>query len=443
MTVIQINFILGLGILLFAGTIWLVFMRTEKKPAVAKEEVLLQNLSQMWIKNGKVNIADLAPLWRDEQVPEIVEEVSIEFRNERIQEFYNKRVRPLRHASQQQAVCRDLLSLLDTEGRCPSVVNVGRDVEASWDSNTYTLLGQTNLIDHSLNVAEQVICLLQASETGFLMPDTIIAALSHDLGKLPSIRGHLYSLGEHPLAAGRILVGLQSFKQLPLKEEILQAVKFHHKQPQELLGKTLKRADQLARQQEIEQAQERLQPLEEPPKWHNEAKSQDGIFEEKPETKKNVAVPKLIKLPWLDTHALLKDMRPYINKLEGRRFQAFSMPNGFGYFMPKILEVIAKKQAEKAGVLEVGSMEKEEMREVLLSIVHQLRQEDVIANGLLQNNYFGAYFTVTMKSGVTMNGYYTPCHAEAFDSIAVMEDAKSGILLDVVSVESVHEEKQV
>jgi hypothetical protein len=114
----------------------------------------------------------------------------------------------------------------------------------------------------------------------------------------------------------------------------------------------------------------------------------------------------------------------------------------FVYFMPKILEVIAKKQAEQAGVLEVGTMEKEEMREVLLSIVHQLRQEDVIANGLLQNNYFGAYFTVTMKSGTTMNGYYTPCHAEAFDSIAVMEDAKSGILLDVISVESFHEEKQ-
>lgn len=442
MTVIQINIILGLGILLFAGTIWLLLMRSGKKPAVSKAEVLLEDLSQLWIKNGEVNIADLAPLWRDEEVPETIEEVSIEFQNERLQEFYNKHIRPLRHASQQQAVCRDLLSLLDTEGQCPSVVNVGRDVEASWDSNTYTLLGQTNLIDHSLNVAEQVIRLLQESETGYLMPDTIIAALSHDLGKLPSIRGHLYSLGEHPLAAGRILVGLQSFKHLPLKEELLQAVKFHHKQPQELLGKTLKRADQLARQQELEQAQERLQPLEKPPKWHNEAKSQDGIFDEKPEGKKKATVPKLINLSWLDSHALLKDMRPYINRLEGRRFTAFSMPNGFVYFMPKILEVIAKKQAEQAGVLEVVSMEKEEMRQVLLSIVHQLRQEDVIANGLLQNNYFGAYFTVTMKSGVTMNGYYTPCHAEAFDSIAVMEDAKSGILLDVVSVESVHEEKQ-
>ncbi|MFH2123444.1 MAG: HD domain-containing protein [Pseudomonadota bacterium] len=442
MTGIQINITLGLGILLFIGAIWLLLLRSGKKTAVSKAEVLLQDLSQLWIKNGEVNIADLAPLWRDEEVPETIEEVSIEFQNARIQDFYNKHVRPLRHANQQQVVCRDLLSLLDTEGQCPSVVNVGRDIEASWDSNTYTLLGQTNLIDHSLNVAEQVIRLLQESETGYLMPDTIIAALSHDLGKLPSIRGHLYSLGEHPLAAGRILVGLQSFKHLPLKEEILQAVKFHHKQPQELLGKTLKRADQLARQQELEQAQEQLQPLEKPPKWHNEAKSQDGIFDEKPEGKKKVAVPKLINLSWLDTHALLKDMRPYINRLEGRRFQAFSMPNGFVYFMPKILEVIAKKQAEQAGVLEVVSMEKEEMREVLLSIVHQLRQEDVIANGLLQNNYFGAYFTVTMKSGVTMNGYYTPCHAEAFDSIAVMEDAKSGILLDVVSVESVHEEKQ-
>ena len=70
-----------------------------EKTAISKAEVLLQDLSQMWIKNGKVNIADLAPIWRDEQVPEIVEEVSIEFRNERIQEFYNKRVRPLRHAS--------------------------------------------------------------------------------------------------------------------------------------------------------------------------------------------------------------------------------------------------------------------------------------------------------------------------------------------------------
>ena len=79
------------------------------------------------------------------------------------------------------------------------------------------------------------------------------------------------------------------------------------------------------------------------------------------------------------------------------------------------------------------------MRQVLLSIVHQLRHADVIAESFLQRNYFGAYFTITLKSGVTMKGYFTPFHAEPFGSIAVMEKNKSGILLEFVTVESLHE----
>ncbi len=70
------------------------------------------------------------------------------------------------------------------------------------------------------------------------------AALAHDLGKLQSLRGYLYSLGEHPLAAGRPLAGIAGFNELPKKEEILRAVRLHHKMVQGLLGKTLKKADQ-------------------------------------------------------------------------------------------------------------------------------------------------------------------------------------------------------
>ena len=43
MTAVQINTILGLGILFFVGTISLLFVRSVKKPAVAKKEVLIQN----------------------------------------------------------------------------------------------------------------------------------------------------------------------------------------------------------------------------------------------------------------------------------------------------------------------------------------------------------------------------------------------------------------
>jgi hypothetical protein len=60
----------------------------------------------------------------------------------------------------------------------------------------------------------------------------------------------------------------------------------------------------------------------------------------------------------------------------------------------------------------------------------------------LLNKFFEIFGTVTMKSGAAINGYYTPCHAEAFDSIAVIKDAKSGILLGLVSVDSVHGDKQ-
>ncbi|MBV5326430.1 MAG: hypothetical protein JZU65_02150, partial [Chlorobium sp.] len=98
----------------------------------------------------------------------------------------------------------------------------------------------------------------------------------------------------------------------------------------------------------------------------------------------------------------------------------------------------ARKQAEQAGVLDVVTMEGKEMRDVLFSIVHHLRQEDVIADGLMKENYFGGYFTVTMKTGVTMEGYYTPCHAEPFGSIAELEQRKTAVLLDIVSVEPLH-----
>ncbi|MFH2122774.1 MAG: HD domain-containing protein [Pseudomonadota bacterium] len=455
MNAVQVNTVLGIAFLLLLGTSCFLLWRSGKKTSVAKRKIPqdiealvvdgkipLQDIAaQLWLKRGEVHIAELAPIWREEKV-QVTTDKPCEFENRRIQAFYAEHVQKLRNASQQQLVCRNLLSLLDREGQCPSVVNASDDVEASWDSNTYTLLGKTNLLDHSLNVALQIIRLLQESNADHIVPDALVAALAHDLGKLPSIRGHLYSLGEHPLAAGRILAGIESFKQLVKQEEISRAIKLHHKRPDDFLGKTLKRADQLARQEEMEQALEQLPPLEEPAKKRKMEKTAVDFLAPE-DAEKKVEVPKLIDLSrWFDAQDFLEQMRPHINKVTaGRKFMAFSMPDGYVYFQPKVLEEIAKKQAERAGVLDVATMEADEMRQVLLSIVFQLRREDVIADIGLKKNYFGGYFTITMKSKNTMKGYYTPCHAESFGSIAVMESLKTGILLDFVSVESFHEEK--
>jgi hypothetical protein len=119
------------------------------------------------------------------------------------------------------------------------------------------------------------------------------------------------------------------------------------------------------------------------------------------------------------------------------RYLAFSMPDGHVYFQTKVLEEVARKQSERAGCMEIATMAQKDptMRQVLLTIVQQLRGEnDIIARGLIKDNFFGGYFTVTKKIGKSMKGYYTPFHAEAFGSIAEMERGKSEMLRNIQKV---------
>ena len=102
-----------------------------------------------------------------------------------------------------------------------------------------------------------------------------------------------------------------------------------------------------------------------------------------------------------------------------------------------MLEEVARKQAERAGCMEIATMAPKDltMRQVLFTIVHQLRGDhDVIARGLIKDTFFGGYFMVSRKIGKSMKGYYTPFHAEAFGSIAEMEQAKPALLLDIQNV---------
>ena len=251
-TLDQLLLLLICTFLILAGIIFFFGKKYEEV-----EDIHLGELSKIWTKTraGEVHISQLSHLWRNTQsgvkddtlCPLINPQAAVLWRKITEWPWFEKF--PL-----QKSVCRDLLQLQDKEGQCSSVVNVHGDVEANWDRNTYTLLEKTTLLDHSVNVAEQVVKLLSDEKAWHVIPDTMVAALAHDLGKIPSVRGFLYSLGEHLLASGKPLSATAGFRELPKKEEILQAVKLHHKRPQGLLGKTLKKADQLARQKELEEA---------------------------------------------------------------------------------------------------------------------------------------------------------------------------------------------
>lgn len=241
---------------LIAATV-LLFSREKPQKFVVINQITLEELSGLWEKEGRgtIDIEQLVPLWRDKKEITPTEELP-KLQNKRAAEFMEKISEwPLFNKFQQQReVCGQILNLLDQEGECPSVVNIQNDVEGSWDENTFQLLGRTTLLDHSINVAEHVVQLLSDANDWHVIPDTMVAALGHDLGKLESVRGYLYSTGEHAVTAGRPLGGIAGFNELRRKDEILQAIKLHHKRPQGLIGKTLKQADQKARQKELEES---------------------------------------------------------------------------------------------------------------------------------------------------------------------------------------------
>ena len=429
--------------------------------------VTLEELSRLWSRareTGEIKIDDLAPIWREENAIDHDKERQYVFQDEKVAGFFAKYIDQapwFRRASLQKEVCYQILLLLEEEGDCPSVVNAADDVEASWDSTTYNLLGKTTLLDHSLDVAREAVALLKDDAT-HVIPDTMVAALGHDLGKLPSIKSHLYSLGEHPLAAGRVLAEIATFKQLPRKDEIARAIKLHHKKPEGLLGQTLKKADQLARQKELEQAVERSNnndikkdvqevrpgPASPPPAPDKTSSSeadaawraQADIYGEEPQSreKKSSAPPERIDISsWFDAQAFLDALKPYINRVTGRRFMAFSMPNGYVFFQAKALEEVARKQAERAGAMDIATMGANDttMRQVLFTVVDHLRVEhNVIARELIKDQYFGGYFNIT-TGGRPLKGFYTPFHAETFGSIGEMERKKTGILKNFKSVE--------
>ena len=85
-----------------------------------------------------------------------------------------------------------------------------------------------------------------------MLPRVFVAALAHDLGKLPSVSGQKYVTGQHPLDGAAYL--LEIMKGHPWAEKIADLVRRHHeaieeKTPVELA--MLIRADKKARAAEL------------------------------------------------------------------------------------------------------------------------------------------------------------------------------------------------
>ena len=496
-----INTVCG-AVLIVLAVLWIrVYWQEWKKKNSAEERekanllVLLQDICPVWVKdqdgklvrigkNGEgtpqVMVENLAPIWREPEVVEPEEEKlgKVDLQNKRAARFYKSLSRT--NKKHLDVIAR-LLMLLDKEGGCSSVVSqqATQDPETSWDSNTYQKLGTITLLDHTLNVAEFVIAKLGEEQSNYMVPDAVVAALGHDIGKLPSKQAKLYAQGDHPLTSAEVIADIPGFNKLPKKDIILKLIKTHHKDSDEFLAKILKQADQKARQAEIEQANARIaavqkaaaapaQPIEKqdeaetvkqetpvypPSNKQTSAKAawntQHDIYgiDDTKEKKWGAhqpkeQIPQLDISHWFDADLCLQEIKRHINVINGKIFQAFSVPTGTVYVQTGLIRDILMAQAQKAEVMEIAMRDKEEsaeMRPVLLAAVNIFRRRNAIETNQVGEKYFGGSFAVHYRDGQKQKGYYTPFTAEAFllpgESIGELEKRKKGRLMDITSVD--------
>jgi hypothetical protein len=485
-----IFFIAGISCILYA--LYGLFKKNKSLKAVltkGKEKITLEELSKLWMESsasaiGNEQTENSAVEQQCSKTAVKTEEIQISYKHQEIRDFYLKHIANKDCFSRlHEKIARELLNILDREGNCPSVVTTFNEDEGKLPKDVYDILARTSLLQHTLNVTEKMIELLGGS--GPFMSKAVITALAHDLGKIPSHR-KLYATGDHPLVSIGLLNQIEAFNNAfsdEKKDEIFKAIKDHHRNSDEFLCQKLKEADQAARRKELaensknivqnavtESHKENEEPLPEPESLETPAAPDDSIKEGyiiphfisdedegakkrpgdtdifgssiKPEKEKvNITEQ---DMPWFDPDEFLGELNPYINRLNGGRWDAFSMSNGYVYFQVKILWEVVKKIARQKDNTEVllGDADESMRQNILYTIVSRLRADkDAIARGLIQDKYFGAPFVVTMRDGKKFDkGYYTPFVAEAFAStVSDLEARKIGKLKDIVDVSPKYE----
>jgi len=433
--------------------------------------VALEDLSPLWTRRKvKISLENLSKKWKE--AAEQAREVSICFVNQDTQMFYDDLVEGNMYLSgEAYEFAVRLLKLLDEHGGCSSIAtgsSSDSDQPYEKDRNSYEILSRVTLRAHSLSVAEEA--MKRAIEMPLLISPALIAGLGHDIGKIPQYREKLYSLGDHPFISATALAGLEGYETLPGKDQISQAVRDHHRPSKEVLCHKLREADQEARKRELakatgampvsapvtmepqvkpaaqrsyEEPQGQAAPEEKEAPAEGRGRSHDPeptvgeqLYGE--DEKQKAERPVEVELNWFDPNVFLDDLRPFVNRLDGGRFCAFSMPDGTVYFQTNTLWDIAKKIATSTGHPEilVGDADAELRRSILFSIVTRLRRElDAIDRGKVRDAFFGGQFVMTLRDGKQLsNCFFTPFRAEIFGTPSELESLKKGKLKDICEV---------
>ncbi len=383
----------------------------EKQPPAEKIILSLDDLCPIWIKynssfkpaaivketakavSGPEEAAVPAPF--SESAPVVENRPAAGRTIMAVQTFYSEVIEPHKEclSGMLEGIIR-IVEILEQYGDCPSVVDTIADPEKKAASRVGDILSKVTLRDHTFNVARITLRLLMDAyddPVGYI-PVVIIAALGHDLGKIPQFRSQgRYVKADHPLTGVSIMEEIfQKDKDAHWLKMVTKAIGEHHQSATDRLSGLLKEADGKARQMEIEQAE----------KWASLA------WEE-----------------WFDCRELLRKVGATVNVTQtGSAFRAFSVDDAV-YCDPTFLYETAGAMAAERNIIDITLLRDTDKDKALRRIVESLRKSDVLTSEL-GKAYTTRRYEIQIEQGKPKRAFLVPVKASAFENRAEFEAIK-------------------
>ena len=346
------------------------------------------------------------------------EELQLEKRSPYVKKILKEFYIPYRHSFDTQRATEGFLLLvefLDQEGDSPSIVRNSKEPEERLLNKLASPFQKVSLKEHSLNVAREIVKLINPrltpeSQNSFsepLIPEGVIIALGHDLGKIPSVRDQKFYLkADHPILSALKLDEIFSKVTPPhWIEDAKECIKNHHR-PSSTTSKSLeiflKEADRRARELEILRYHPDLKP-----------RPKEG---------------------WPDPKKILQLIAPLIDKIQpNNKFAAFSW-GSIIFVQPDALYDAAKKLAIEEKIVSWDLLLDSEKRRIETQIVDALREEKMLAEEIPKGLYGRVCKIEYPKRTTSM--ILVPIKIEALEKLPsqIIRTSKQGHLARIQSV---------
>ncbi len=390
----------------------IVFLKisNSKQSEETRYEISLKELSPIWLKYNRefqkkdeeLEVEVLVERQDTTKQPEQKVPIGIDT----TAEFYNDVIKPYEAKFKEQNVYEVLvntLKMLDKHGHVPSVVIDVKDNESVDLISVRDNLAQVTLREHTMAVVRGIIdCVKQTySEYENFIPQAVIVALAHDIGKIPELRlSGAYNSYDHAIVSSNWLAEQFVGKDVFWAKQAVQAVRDHHLKSKEPLTQLLRDADKQARQMELVRFTQ------------------------------NYSIQSFNE--WFVVDEFLKYLEQKINVTAQGKWDVFSF-KGIVYVKLDLLYETVKKLAFDKKVLDVNLLYESEKENVTRKIVEKLREQSLVPD-IIASNYIARKFEIKMKMQVRKQQMFlTAIKIEPFiDKIDEIESRKAGTTLELI-----------